>query len=53
MNAKERILSLRLIEEKESNLEFFKEIGVAATVKENGSNIENEEKNNFAKEKKI
>lgn len=52
MNTKERIISLKLIEKKESHLEFLEEIGVAATVKVNDGNLENEEKNSCTKEKK-
>lgn len=44
INVKERILSLRIIEKKESHLEFLGEIGVVAAMKENDRNQRNEEK---------
>lgn len=51
MNIKERIISLKLIEKKKTHLEFLEEIGVAATVKVNDGNLENEKKNSNTKEK--
>lgn len=52
MNVKERIISLRLIEKREHHIKFLEEIGVAATVRVNGSDSKTEKKNNCIKEGK-
>ena len=52
MNARQRIISLRLVEAKKNHTEFFEEIGVAAAIKENNGSKEAEEKSGCAKEEK-
>lgn len=42
MNVKERIISLKLLEKKNYNVELFRELGIDVSIKRNNKNISNE-----------